>query len=57
MKRNQPPKCFHFLFSDQASGEWRETYEAISECENYERESPALGSVLPSARTGRHLAS
>jgi hypothetical protein len=57
MKKQKPPLCFSFFFADNSDEEWDETYEALLESENYERESPTLGSILSGARSGRHLAS
>jgi hypothetical protein len=57
MKKQKPPLCFSFFFADNSDEEWDETYEALLESENYARESQTLGSVLPSARARRPLAS
>jgi hypothetical protein len=57
MKKQKPPLCFSFFFAENCVEEWEETFEALVESENYERESPTLVSVLPSARARRHLAS
>ena len=53
MKKQKPPLCFSFFFADNGDEEWDETYEALLESENYERESSTLGAVLPSTRTRR----
>jgi hypothetical protein len=53
MKKQKPPLCFSFFFADSGAEEWDETYEALLESENYERESPTLGAVLPSTRSRR----
>ena len=55
MKRTDPPTCFSFFFSENSNTEWKDTYEALTESENYERESSTLGDVLPSDRSGRRL--
>jgi hypothetical protein len=57
MKKQKPPLCFSFFFAEKCDEEWEETFEALAESEKYERESPALGSILSSARARRHLAS
>jgi len=57
MKKQKPPLCFSFFFAEKSDEEWEETFEALAESEKYERESPALGSILSSARPRRHLAS
>ena len=56
MKKQKPPLCFSFFFADNGDEEWDETYEALLESENYEREPSTLGAVLPSTRTRRSLA-
>ena len=48
MRTSQPPSCFSFVFTEQAQGEWRETYEAISECDRYEQSVLSNDEVPPS---------
>jgi len=53
MRNSQPPSCFSFVFTEQAQGEWRETYEAISECDNYEQSVCSHDQVPPSPGLGQ----
>ena len=53
MRKSQPPSCFSFVFTEKAQGEWSETYEAISECENYEQSVRPYDTLSSGARSGQ----
>lgn len=53
MRKSQPPSCFSFVFTEKAHGEWRETYEAISECDYYEQSIGSNDKIPPGVGPGQ----